>query len=99
MSNETKYSVVGRVEIGTDEYRDLIESVKDTEKRASENYSQYRKEYEKVQSLDKTVKTLYEKLSRQEEFLKVNNLEQQYKIWFVTKNEQLELEKEKNEDY
>lgn len=39
MEETKKYSVVGKVEIGTDEYRDLIESVAQETRRADENRS------------------------------------------------------------
>lgn len=53
-----KYSVIGRVEIGTDEYRDLIEAVADAERRADRSNSDYWAEYRKAEALQKEVNSL-----------------------------------------
>ena len=39
MDEEKKYTIVGKVEIGTDEYRDLIEGLADARNNASEERS------------------------------------------------------------
>ena len=39
MNEEKKYTIVGKVEIGTDEYRDLIEGLADARNNASEERS------------------------------------------------------------
>ena len=39
MNEEKKYTIVGKVEIGTDEYRDLIEGLADARNHASEERS------------------------------------------------------------
>lgn len=53
-----EYSIIGKVEIGTDEYRDLIEAVKDAESRANRNYNDYWEEYRKAEALAKEVDSL-----------------------------------------
>lgn len=59
MNMEKKeYSVIGKVEIGTDEYRDLIEAVKDAESRANRCYNDYCDEYRKAEALAKEVDSL-----------------------------------------
>lgn len=39
MNEEKKYTIVGKVEIGTDEYRDLIEGLAEARNNASEERS------------------------------------------------------------
>ena len=59
MNMEKKeYSVIGKVEIGTDEYRDLIEAVKDAESRADRCHNDYWNEYRKAEALKKEVDSL-----------------------------------------
>lgn len=59
MNMEKKeYNVIGKVEIGTDEYRDLIEAVKDAESRANRCYNDYWDEYRKAEALAKEVDSL-----------------------------------------
>lgn len=53
MNEEKKYSIIGRVEIGTDEYRDLIESVKEAEKNYSDTLSRLWKEQERADKAEK----------------------------------------------
>lgn len=59
MNMENKeYSVIGKVEIGTDEYRDLIEAVKDAERRADKSNSDYWDKYREAEALAKEVDSL-----------------------------------------
>lgn len=53
-----EYSLIGRVEIGTDEYRDLIEAVAEAERRADRSNSDYWEKYREVESLKKEVDSL-----------------------------------------
>lgn len=53
-----EYSVIGRVEIGTDEYRDLIEAVADAERRADRSNSDYLEKYREAEALKKEVDSL-----------------------------------------
>lgn len=87
MSNEEKkYSIIGKVEIGTDEYRDLIESVAEANKRAERNYDDYQKKYNEVQNLTKEV----EALKPYKEFV-LSKYVDAFKLW---KLEQMESDKE-----
>ena len=93
MNMEKKeYSIIGKVEIGTDEYRDLIEAVKDAESRANRNYrfNKERKnilwdEYRKAEALAKEVDSL--KLFK--EFV-MEKYQDAFKLW--------KLERMGNED-
>ena len=70
MSDESKkYSIVGKVEIGTDEYRELIEGKLEAEKDASEYRSKYWAEQSKVSDLNKKVERLNKQLDAWAGFL------------------------------
>lgn len=59
MSEERKeYSIVGQVNIGTDEYRDLIEAVKEAENEAREYRKQSNDRYWEIDKLKKEVESL-----------------------------------------
>ena len=77
MNEEKKeYSIVGQVTIGTDEYRDLIEAVKDAE--SSTSY--YRKEStDRYWEIDKLKKEV-ESLKQYKEFVTDKCLDS-YKLW------------------
>lgn len=57
MEENKKYSIVGKVEIGTDEYRDLIEGLHKAKTEAEKNSSRYYEEYRKANSLESDLKT------------------------------------------
>lgn len=69
MEEKKQYSVVGRVEIGTDEYRDLIEAALRMEKSADEYRSKYWAEQSKVSELTKKVEALEAKIKKCEMFM------------------------------
>ena len=83
MNEERKeYSIVGQVTIGTDEYRDLIEAVKEAENEARE----YRKESsDRYWEIDK-LKREVESLKQYKEFVTDKCLDS-YKLWKL-ENEQ-----------
>ena len=59
MNEERKeYSIVGQVTIGTDEYRDLIEAVKDAEKEARDYRKESSDRYWEIDKLKKEVESL-----------------------------------------
>jgi len=59
MSNDDKkYTIIGKVEIGTDEYRDLIEQKAEAENYASDYCSRYWEEQSKSKKLDKELSRL-----------------------------------------
>lgn len=68
--DEKKYSIVGRVEIGTDEYRDLIEGKIDAEKSRDSYIREGWKKDEEIQKLKKQVEVLTERAERYKNFIK-----------------------------
>ena len=55
------YTIIGKVEIGTDEYRDLIEQLAESKKEVDKWNDKYYNAYwklEKVEKLDKTLSSL-----------------------------------------
>ena len=53
MNEEKKYSIIGKVEIGTDEYRDLISGLSKAEADADLFRSKYWSEQNKTSDLEK----------------------------------------------
>ena len=70
MEEKKVYSVVGKVEIGTDEYRDLIETALSNAKQVEDYRSKYWAEQSKVSSLNKQIEALEEKIKKCEAFMK-----------------------------
>lgn len=70
MEEKKVYSVVGRVEIGTDEYRDLIETALSNAKQAEDYRSKYWSEQAKVSKLEKQVEALEAKIQKCEALMK-----------------------------
>ena len=69
---EKKYTVVGKVEIGTDEYRDLIESRMEVEKSKDYYMREGWKKDEEINNLKKQVDVLQQKIQKCEQFMKKN---------------------------
>ena len=69
MEENKKYSIIGKVEIGTDEYRDLIESSLNSSKSADEYRSKYWAEQNKVNELKKQVEVLNAKVKKCEIYM------------------------------
>lgn len=85
MNEERKeYSIVGQVTIGTDEYRDLIETVKEAENEAREYRKQSSDRYWEIDKLKREV----ESLKQYKEFV-VEKCLDSYKLWKL-ENEQEE---------
>lgn len=83
MNEERKaYTIIGRVEIGTDEYRDLIEAVQ--EAKAEENHQRDRwcKEYDRANELEKKVK----ELAPFKDFVTEKNLMSDFKLWRIERD-------------
>lgn len=84
MTGEKKeYSIVGQVTIGTDEYRDLIESVKDSEKESDRQREIANNRYWEIDKLKKEV----ESLKQYKEYV-IEKCNDSFKLW------KLELESE-----
>ena len=97
MNEEKKYSIIGKVEIGTDEYRDLIEAVKEAEKNYSEANSRYWKERECADNSEKARDTY--KAERDSYYAFINSSEEiktKYKL-FLAEEKVKEMEVNDNE--
>ena len=79
------YTVVGKVEIGSDEFRDLIESVADYKKQADENRSSYWKEQTRANDALKESKLAKEQLQEYKNFIIDENLEKRFKEYRLAK--------------
>ena len=89
---EKKYQIVGKVEIGTNEYRDLIEKCMKLEKESSENRSLYWKEQTRANDNAKEAKLAKEQLQEYKNFIIDDGLEKQFKEYRIAKLD------EQNED-
>lgn len=72
--NEKKYSVIGTVTIGTDEYRDLIESRMEVEKSKDYYMRESWKKDEEIKNLKERVEALTTKMKKCENFIKRNTV-------------------------
>ena len=70
MTDEKKtYSIIGKVEIGTDEYRELIERAMSEEKRADEYRSKFWNEETKCKNCEKQIETLKAEIKKLKDLL------------------------------
>lgn len=74
MEETKQYSIIGKVEIGTDEYRDLIESRMEQEKRAENYMREGWKKDEEINKLKKQVETLFARINKYKQFIKKNTV-------------------------
>lgn len=93
MDNEKKYSVIGKVEIGTDEYRDLIESVKNAERELSEERQSRWRESSRANETEKKLKEMSKEYEQMKEFIASPEIKNQYRLFILEK-----LSKEHTED-
>lgn len=84
MDEKKTYSVVGTVTIGTDEYRDLIENLKDAQKEAEEQRSKWWEQYSKLQNTEKELKAVLERLKELEAFVRSDEaVSTKFKLWRI----------------
>lgn len=83
MEEKKNYSVIGKVEIGTDEYRDLIEERAAAIKEAEEYRSKYWKEQTELRECKEVLDKLKNMLNELHGFLKEENLMDKYKLWKI----------------
>lgn len=80
MNEERKaYTIIGRVEIGTDEYRDLIEAVQEAKAEESHQRGRWLDEYNRADELEKKVK----ELEPFKNFVTEKNLISDFKLWRI----------------
>jgi len=70
MDEKKEYSIIGRVEIGTDEYRDLIESKFEAENKKDYYMREGWKKDSEINDLKKKVETLSAQVEKYKNFIK-----------------------------
>lgn len=86
MSEEKKYSIVGKVEIGTDEYRELIERSIENEKLADSLRSEKWKLESEVGNLKKELATSKANCEKYLEFINSSEeMKTKYKLFLAEK--------------
>ena len=89
MNEEKKYSIIGKVEIGTDEYRDLISGLANAEAEADSYRSRYWSEQIKTSDLDKKLEAMTEKADTMLEFINSSEeLKAKYALFLVRKKQE-----------
>ena len=84
MDEKKTYSVVGSVTIGTDEYRDLIENLKDAQADVEKRRSEWWEQYNKANEREKELKEVLEKLKELEAFVKSDEaVSTKFKLWRI----------------
>ena len=93
MDEQKKYSVVGNVTIGTDEYRDLIERAIEAEKEASDYRSKYWAREKDITKLNEEKAFLDSKVSAYKEFINASEeVTAAYKLFVYNKRQTEEEE-------
>lgn len=88
MDDRKEYSIVGTVTIGTDEYRDLIEAVKDAKAEAESERRRWCEQYTKADKLEKELKELKTKLEKYEAFIKQDTVKDKFALFLVQLREE-----------
>ena len=89
MNEEKKYSIIGKVEIGTDEYRDLIAGLSKAESDADSYRSRYWSEQNKTSDLEKKLEAMTEKANTMSEFINSSEeLKAKYALFLVSKQQE-----------
>lgn len=74
MEEKKSYSIIGKVEIGTDEYRDLIEGMAAAVKEASDSNSLRWKEYSRANEAENKLKECTNSLELYKKFVNSSEL-------------------------
>ena len=89
MNEEKKYAIIGKVEIGTDEYRDLIEGLTKAEADADSYRGRYWSEQSKTSDLEKKLEAMTEKANAMSEFINSSEeLKAKYALFLVSKQQE-----------
>ena len=83
MDEKKKYSIVGKVEIGTDEYRDLIEDKHEAEKQEEYYRNGFWEEQSKRTKLEEECKMLKQELDRYKKFVNDNGEDDKMALWIL----------------
>ena len=89
MNEEKKYSYIGKVEIGTDEYRDLISCLVKAEADADSYKGRYWSEQSKTSDLENKLEAMTEKANAMSEFINSSEeLKAKYALFLVSKQQE-----------
>lgn len=89
MNEEKKYAIIGKVEIGTDEYRDLISGLAKAEADADSYKGRYWSEQSKTSNLEKKLEAMTEKADTMLEFINSSEeLKAKYALFLVSKQQE-----------
>lgn len=89
MNEEKKYSIIGKVEIGTDEYRDLIAGMAKAESEADSYRCRYWSEQSKTSDLENKLEAMTEKANAMSEFINSSEeLKAKYALFLVSKQQE-----------
>lgn len=90
MEENKEYSIKGKVEIGTDEYRDLIEARLNLDREASNERSRRWDTENKLKEVSDKLGVVTNKMNKLLAFVNEKGLAESFKIW--------QLDKESEED-
>lgn len=86
MEEEKTYTIIGKVEIGTDEYRDLIEQVAEARESASRWHDKYYAEHWELERVKKELTSALTKLSNLNDFINSSEeMKTKYKLFLAEK--------------
>ena len=89
MNEEKKYAIIGKVEIGADEYRDLIAGMVKAEADADSYKGRYWSEQCKASNLEKKLEAMTEKADTMLEFINSSEeLKAKYALFLVSKQQE-----------
>ena len=89
MNEEKKYSIIGKVEIGTDEYRDLITDLVKAEADADSYKGWYLSEQCKTSDLENKLEAMTETANAMSEFINSSEeLKAKYALFLVSKQQE-----------
>ena len=78
------YTIIGKVEIGTDEYRDLIEQLAESRKEVDKWNDKYYNAYWKLEKVEKELESTSTKLSRLNDFINSSDeIRTKYKLFLA----------------
>ena len=78
------YTIIGKVEIGTDEYRDLIEQLAESKKECDKWNDKYYNAYWKLEKVEKELESTSTKLSSLNDFINSSDeIRTKYKLFLA----------------
>lgn len=87
MNEDKKYAIIGKVEIGTDEYRDLIEGLARTDAELSSYRSKFWAEQTKTAALTNQIEELTATIDTFNKFIDADDmLKTQWKLFLIQKD-------------